>query len=408
MAKVLFMTSVYRSDDKGNLNTDLVDEFLRNGHSVDVVTPLERKYRQGLGMREDGLLREVRFPCLNFRGRVNLVEKGLSTLLLGFQYRRVLRRTFRDTQYDLALYTTLPITYAPVLRDLKQRSGTFCYLLQKDFFPQSAVDLGLLRKGSLPYRLFRVIEKGLFRSSDAIGVMSPRNRDDILRHNPTLHASRVEICPNSIRATEEARVRELRSRRAIVRERYGIPGDRTVFLYGGNISRAQGIDFVISVVQRSQEYPNAHLLFVGSGQEAARLKAVAVKAGDNIQVLDQLPKPDFDELVAACDVGLVFLDPRFTIANIPSRTLAHLNVSQPIVAATDEFTDYREMLEESSLGLWGSSRDPDRFIRNINTLAEDAELRTTLGLNARRYLVENCDVADTYKLIMKHLNGGNQ
>lgn len=398
------MTSVYDESDKGNLNVDLVDEFLANGHQVDVVTPVERRHAKRLDIRRYESLQVIRFPCLNFRGKVNLLEKGLATLSLGYQYRHALTRYLKNADYDVAIYTTLPTTYAPALRKLKKRSGTFCYLLQKDFFPQSAVDLGLLRKGSLAYRLFRRIEKGLYRESDAIGVMSAKNAEYILREESGLAADVVEVCPNSIKPTDVAIVEEAKTGRDNVRARYGIPRDAVVYIYGGNISRAQGIDFIIAIVQAFNQCPDSYLLFVGGGNEAVRLKAAVAEVDNpNVGFLDHMGKMEFDVLLAACDVGLVFLDPRFTIANIPSRTLAHLNMSQPIIAATDEFTDFRGIVESAPLGLWGSSRDLDAFLNNVNTLTRDAELRRTLGHDGRQYLENECNVKLAHDIIVAHL-----
>lgn len=398
------MTSVYEESDKGNLNVDLVDEFIANGHSVDVITPVERKTGRRFEINDYGRLRVIRFPCLNFRGRVNLIEKGISTLVLGYQYLYVVARVLRKTKYDLATYTTLPITYAPALRWLKRRHGTFRYLLQKDFFPQSAIDLGLMSRKSVTYRLFRRIERQLFEESDAIGVMSEKNVQYLLAHEQYVQPEQVEVCPNSIKPFNEETVESLRAKRDEVRERYGIPSDAVVYVYGGNISRAQGIESIIDIVENFGQCEGSYLLFVGGGNEVPRLQAATARsATQNVRVIAYLPKDEFDRLLAACDVGLVFLDPRFTIANIPSRMLAHLNMSQAIVAATDEYTDFRLIVEEPPLGLWGLSGDTGKFVENVNRLTADPSLREKLGENGRQFLERECNVGLSYDVIMRHL-----
>lgn len=336
---------------------------------------------------------------------MNLIEKGLSTLVLGFQYLYVIARTLRTVRYDLAVYTTLPITYAPALRWLKRRHGTFCYLLQKDFFPQSAVDLGLLRRGSSAYRLFRRIERRLFETSDVIGVMSDRNVEYLLDHEPYLSPSAVEVCPNSIKPFDAERIESLKTHRREERERYGIPQDAVVYLYGGNISRAQGIESIVDIVRAFDQCPGSYLLFVGGGNEVPRLQAaIAEAAAQNVQVLPHIAKEEFDRLLVACDVGLVFLDTRFSIANIPSRALAHMNMSQPIVAATDTYTDFRQMVEGPPLGLWSVHGDTKGFIGHVNRLTSAPALRSELGKKGREYLETACDVRVSYDVIMRHMS----
>ena len=100
MARVLFMTSVYDESDKGNLYVDLVDEFLANGHQVDVVTPVERRHVKRFDIHRYENLQVIRFPCLNFRGKVNLFEKGIATLSLGYQYRHALTRYLKNADFS--------------------------------------------------------------------------------------------------------------------------------------------------------------------------------------------------------------------------------------------------------------------------------------------------------------------
>lgn len=405
MSRILFMTSVYRFEDKGNLNVDLIDEFVAKGHHVDVMTPIERRHQPRARVSAYPRLRVVEFPCLNFRGKVNLIEKGLSTLSLGYLYRHYIRKYLSDFSYDVAIYTTLPTTYGPALHYLKKQHGTFCYLLHKDIFPQSAVDLGLITQRSLPYMLFRSIEKRLYKTSDKIGVMSQRNVGYITHHNPAISSDKVEVCPNSIKPLAPSTCEHLRSERSKTREQYSIPLESVVFLYGGNISRAQGIDFIIDAAKRFEECPNAYLLFVGSGNEMERLRSAIVTSGvANVGIINHLDKAAFDRVAAACDVGLVFLDHRFTIANIPSRTLAHLNMSQPILGATDEFTDFSDFITESGVGLWSPSTDVDAFLQNVHTLAVDTDLRKRLGINAREYLESQGDTELSYSIIAKHFS----
>ena len=403
MSNILFLTSVYDFYDHGHLNVDLVDEFARNGHHVTVMTPKERKYNLSEKKDKHGNITCLQFKCLNFRGKVNIIEKGISTLTLGFQYKKAYQKYFSTERYDLVIYTTLPITYSPILQYLKKKCDAFCYLQQKDFFPQSAVDLGLLKKGSLIYRLFRHIEIQLFKDSDKIGVMSPKNIEFITKNNPWLPAQKVEVCPNGIIPTTDKELSIIKSEKRIIRRNYNIPVDSVVFLYGGNISRAQGIPFIKTVLTELTKHPvpNTYFLFVGSGNEYDELeKHIKSLNNQQIKIMPYVPKNEFDKIIGAVDVGMVFLDSSFTIANIPSRTLAHMDMEQPIIAATDDYTDYREIIEKNELGLWCLSGDIKKMINNIKILSSDELFRKKCGINSRLYLLNNSNAKLAYSIIM--------
>ena len=119
----------------------------------------------------------------------------------------------------------------------------------------------------------------------------------------------------------------------------------------------------------------------------------------------RLPKEEYDKLVKLADVGLIFLDRRFTIPNFPSRLTSYMENSLPILAATDKNTDLKDVLIESKSGFWCESGDIDTFIRYAQKLSEDNDLRNKMGLNGRLYLEENYDITKTVDILLKHLYG---
>ena len=394
--KVLFLTSVYNFNDKGNLNVDLIDTIAAHGHEVTVITPKERKYHLPEKIEHQGSITTLQFRCLNFRGKVNAIEKGISTLSLGYLYLHAIKKYFKGVPYDMVIYTTLPITYKPVLKYLKRKYGTYCYLQQKDFFPQSAVDLGMLSKRSLPYKLFRHIEK--------VGLMSQRNVEYIMKENPYLPSDVAEVCPNGIVPTPHDIVLKRKENNAKMREKLGVPQDAVVFLYGGNISRAQGIEFIEDMFTKLAQnpIPNTYFMMIGSGNGYEPLKKHVDKLGlTNVKFIQLLPKKEFDEILIVADVGMVFLDHRFTIANIPSRILAHMDMEQAVITATDSYTDYKELIEDNQLGLWCESNDVETMWLNIKKLTEDKIFRENCAKNARAYLERENTAEVAYSIIEK-------
>lgn len=84
---------------------------------------------------------------------------------------------------------------------MKNRDDSYAYLLLKDIFPQNAVDLQILNTNGMKkwiYRYFRKKEKSLYAFSNKIGCMSQANVDYILKNNPSIHDTKLEVCPNSI------------------------------------------------------------------------------------------------------------------------------------------------------------------------------------------------------------------
>lgn len=208
----------------------------------------------------------------------------------------------------------------------------------------------------------------MFECSDKIEVISPKNVKFFRENNPDIDPEKVEYCPNSIIPSSDERFCEIKLSKNAMRKQYNIPQDAVAFVYGGVINRAQGVDFIKSVFSevKKENLDDAYFILIESGNGFDDLSIhIETLNMPNVVMMPFMPKKDFDEILAAADVGMAFLNHKFTIANIPSRTLAHLDYGQPIVAATDDYTDYKELIEDNNIGLWCPSNQPPKMVENI-------------------------------------------
>jgi len=397
---LIFLTLVRITsvEDRG-LYQDLMRKFRDEGHQVYIVTPCERRLGLETSLTERDGVHILNVKTLNVQ-KTNLIEKGIGTLLMESQYKAAIRRYLGGIRFDLITYSTPPITFTNVVKYLKRKNpGAVTYLQLKDIFPQNAVDIGMFSQRSLFYSYFRGKEKELYRVSDFIGCMSPANVRFLLQHNPEIVPSRVEVAPNSI-ALEEKDTDPVD--RNEIRNRYGLPLDRPVFVYGGNLGKPQGIPFLIECLNANASRQDCFFVIVGSGTEYPRLKAWYESTHPaSVKVLNGLPKPEYEGLARTCDVGLVFLDHRFTIPNYPSRLLSYLENKKPVLCVTDPNTDIGRIAEENGYGYWCESDSVDAFTATLEKMmASDLE---AMGENGYQYLKKNYLVEHTYETIIRHL-----
>jgi len=384
-------------NDKG-IYTDLLREFKKNGHNLYVVTPREKRLNLSTEFKQEGEVNFLRVRIGNIT-KTNSIEKGLSTLFIEHVFLKEIKKHFRNVKFELILYSTPPITFEKIIKHIKTRDEAKSYLLLKDIFPQNAVDLEMFSKKSLLYWIFRNKEKKLYKSSDHIGCMSDANVQFILDHNPEVLEAKVEVCPNSI---EPIDFRSDTVEKDAIRTKYGMPLNKTTFVYGGNLGKPQGIDFLIECLKSNVYNTEVYFLVVGSGVEFSSLKSYFDSEKPlNAQLLSQLPKEKYEKLINSCDVGLIFLDKKFTIPNFPSRLLSYMQASMPVLAATDKNTDLGRIAEKGDFGHWCESGDVESFNKSIDLFC-NKERRIRMGRNARAYLEKHYTVEKTYEIIMKH------
>ncbi len=397
---VLFISISSIPDVAGHsISLDLIHELKRRGHEVFIVASLERKETAETNLAEEAGCKILRVKIGNNK-KANIIEKGLTTVLLPKLCVKAIKKYYSDVKFDLVLYPTPPVTHYETVKFIKKRDGARSYLLLKDIFPQNAVDIKMMSKSGvkgLLYKYFRREEKKLYAISDRIGCMSQANVDYLLAHNPEIPQDKVEVCPNSIEIQDMTITDEEKTE---IRDKYGIPQDKKVFVYGGNLGRPQGIPFIIDCLKSQIANQDAYFLIVGDGTEFGKLKAFFDEAKpQNMKLMSKLSKADYDRMVAACDVGMIFLDHRFTIPNFPSRLLAYMQAGLPVLACTDPNTDVGKVIVDGGFGWWCESNDVEAFGASVSAalVADHNEMRQ----KELEYLKNNYTVEKEYEIIMK-------
>lgn len=401
--KILFLTLLdFDSVYEHNIYTDLLREFIQNKHEVFVISPIERKKNEKTHFVVEESSKILKLRIGNIQ-KTNVIEKGISTILLESTVIKGIKKYFSDVKFDLVLYSTPPITLQKAVAYVKKRDNAFTYLMLKDIFPQNAIDIGIISKKGLMsviYKFFRSKEKELYKLSDHIGCMSQANCDYLLRNNNYLNKNNVSICPNCIDIID-MRIDDFEKEK--LRTKYGIPLNKKVFIYGGNLGRPQDISHIIKCLKSQLNVENKFFLIVGDGTEFSKLESFFSEfKPKNMKLMKRLPKEDYDKMIASCDIGLIFLDHRFTIPNFPSRLLSYMQAGLPVLACTDSNTDIGKVIVNGEFGWWCESSDEDEFSNILFKIdKENIEIKKS---NSYKYLVDNYSSKSGYKIIMKSIN----
>ena len=427
---ILFLTmSNMRDISTHGIYADLMRKFQDEGRHVSIMSPRERRTGIKTNLQTIDGVDILGVRTLNLQ-KTNAIEKGIGQVLVESQFKKAFRKYFKGRKFDLILYSTPPITFPKVIQYAKKLNPkAMTYLLLKDIFPQNAVDLGMMvdklnvnaddnaNRGVLKfpvrlvkfllYRKFRKKEKTLYALSDSIGCMSPANVRYVIEHNPEVDPSKVEVAPNSyavvddnVNDNDNLNVNDNDNK---IREKYGLPVDKPIFIYGGNMGKPQGIPFLIECLKANKDREDCHFVIVGDGTEYPKLNAwVQATQPKAVSLFRKLPKEDYDALANACDVGLIFLDYRFTIPNYPSRLLPYLMSRKPIIAATDPNCDTGTIAEQNGYGFYCPSNSVEAFTATVDKMLQ-SDIKA-MGEKGYQFFLNNYTVEHTYKAIVHHFN----
>jgi len=97
---ILFLTIAYPEKGTQNLYSDLMQELDQRGHNVYVLCSLERRLgRTTTYLNENGIM-VLRQWTLNIT-KTNLLEKGLSTIIIEKQFIMAIKKEMSDVKFDL-------------------------------------------------------------------------------------------------------------------------------------------------------------------------------------------------------------------------------------------------------------------------------------------------------------------
>lgn len=397
--KVLLLTIANKKNQK--MNRDIALEFVKNGHEVFIACPADNINKPSSTFEKIEDLNYLFIKTGYSTGKVNIVKKIYNMMTIDFYYKNAIKKA-KLSDINLILYSTPPITLVKTISWAKKNFDSNTYLMLKDIFPQNAVDMGMMKKyGPMKFiwSYFRKKEKKLYNISDFIGCMSQGNCDYILKNNNELKTKQVGLCVNSY-----ANKPVINIDKEIVRKKYGIPEEKTIFIYGGNLGKPQGLDFFVDIMKSNQEKNDRYFVICGGGNEQGKIQNyIRNEKPDNVKYISSIPTDEYDELLSACDVGLVFLDNRFTIPNFPSRILSIMLNEKPVLAATDIATDLGVVIETADIGWWCRSGDLNSFNNYLDEICNNNYLIIEKGKKSRELFEKKYTSEVAYNQIIEGL-----
>ena len=129
---VLFLTLLdFDSLKEHNIYTDLLREFVKNGHKVCAISPVEKRKCIKTHIIKEKNARILKLQIGNTQ-KTNVIEKGISTVMIEPTFKWAIKTFFSKIKFDLVLYTTPPITLVSAVEYVKHRDNAKTYLLLKD------------------------------------------------------------------------------------------------------------------------------------------------------------------------------------------------------------------------------------------------------------------------------------
>lgn len=394
MKKVCLLTTKYPTDPNNPwLTNELAYSLRDSGYDVTVVAMswLKDDPENSIGIESGVKVVRIKLPPLFYKRM--FVITALKILAFPLIAKHYIRK--HVTACDLLIANTPCVTVFGLSKFFSRRFGAKSFLVLWDFFPYYLKDLGVVRN-KWTFGALRLLERWMFNSFDRIGCMTDRNIEFLAEQYDYTSLEKVTKLPIWAALKPAPEVDKV-----ALREKYQLPQDRVLAVYGGAMSIVQDLSNLLALARESSHL-NVTFVMIGNGTERENLiKQARDEKLDNVVFLESVPRYEYEKLLQACDIGLIFLSHKLTVPSFPSKSLDYFKLSLPVLAGLDSFTDFGPTLtQEAKAGFFSQSNQTAELVNLLETLVKDKDLRSELGANGRQFYEVEFNVDRAKKTIL--------
>jgi colanic acid biosynthesis glycosyl transferase WcaI len=295
---------------------------------------------------------------------------------------------------------TVPQPLLPLAAWMRSLTGKTKFVLEiRDLWPESLVAAGQGATDSMAYVGLNRIADHLYQHADHVIAVTDAIRDRVVT-DWGVPAERVDV----IRAAVDADSFEVSGDGAEHKKRWCGEG-KLIVTYVGTLGNAHGLEIILdAAASLAGIRPEIEFLFVGDGAEGARLRESA-HGMSNVRFLGVRPRADLPSIYAASDICVAVLrdDPLFTTV-VPNKMYEYMAAGKPIIC--NVVGEASSLVESASAGVITAPGSSAELVEAVTRLADDAELRETMGQNGFEWVRENAvwhSRAEAYAAIFERI-----
>jgi len=243
-----------------------------------------------------------------------------------------------------------------------------------DLWPDSAIDLGLIKKGLIS-NFAEKLERAYYRNAKIIFIATPGIRRHLIAEN--IPDDKLKLLLNSADMN-------LFKPRKIAKEKFGFKKDDFILLYVGNHSRVYDLKTIVRAAEILTKYPCIKFVFIGEGEEKKSLMSLSQKLKlENVHFLPEKSLEEIADYLNISDIAVISIAKiKVSQEAVPSKTAEYLGAGKPVIASLGG--DLKKYLLDSEAGLIYQPENPQAAAKAILKLYQNPRLKEKMGKNARK------------------------
>lgn len=292
-------------------------------------------------------------------------------------------RHFPEGSFDIVITSSPPLFVGLAACDIAKRHGAKLVFDIRDVWPDIAVSMNIIKKGSMLHRLLESVHKRILKQTDRVIVTTCTDMELIA--SKSYPKEQIVKIPNGA-SLETFRILPPEQTKDKANE-LGIE-DKFVICYSGSFN--QGMNDVHSFVPLMKKLGNEKdivLMLIGDGENLDEIQE-AVKQNKLSNIIF-IPHQDLNDLNIYMNMAHLGLIPRKKLHNgssggLPVKMFENWALSKPVLLAATEGSEERKLIDDLKAGIAVDAEDIDAMAEAVIKFKNNPQLRNETGEMGRK------------------------
>ena len=373
---ILILSDQYLPSTRSSsiLIDDLIQELLKNNKVTLITsTPESKKFSN-----KNKNLKIIRVNIFSWNKK-NFILKGINQIFLMTQIILILMKN--NSKFDKTFIYCPPLFLGLISLFIK---NTKKIVNIQDFFPQNAIDLGILKNNFIIFFL-RKIERIIYKHNDFILVNSSNSKKYLIQKYP-------ELKKKIIFNYNWTKIREINKKKSKKNKIFK-------FVFGGSLGPAQNLERLFPIFKRLIGKCELHIFGDGITKEKLKKKIIENEI-KNIKIYKTISNSKFVHKLQEYDSGLIALNELNQTPFIPGKFNFYCANGKNSIAIVHKQCDLNQIIYRKKIGFVTCDFNDVKLYKFFKKIIKSNNLRS-YNLNARKFAIKNLDVKYIADIINK-------
>lgn len=305
----------------------------------------------------------------------HLVKRAMRLLFSSISIYKLAKKLIKEGEEVIIL--TNPAFLMLFMPKVRRLTKCRYHILVHDIFPENLVSIGKFSNQSFGFKfLKRLFDKAYTAADSCISIGCDMTEVIKAKTNNSKPITKITNWAD----VDDVCLLNKKDTRLYAEYKDDLK-DNVVFMFAGNLGKAQGLDNYLEAIKLTSNL-NARFLFVGAGAKSEDIKSFS-KTTDKIIFAGFRNRSEQNDFLNACDIGVVTLADGMFGLGVPSKSYNLMATGKPILYIGEPNSEIAYCINKYNIGWVVEPNNPQALKDMIDTIVEHPEDLPQKSLNAR-------------------------